>query len=262
MLPYNLHSHTFRCGHAEGTDEEYVLAAIKAGFKELGFTDHAMLPGTSQPGIRAEYFYLDNYVQSVLALKEKYKDQIKIYLGFEAEWARKFEGYYRELFSKYHFDFLIQGQHCYAEHGTMVWYGFMGPVKGCEAYANDLLEGMESGLFTYVAHPDIYVRWGGEWNQLSSDIAHRIAFASKRLGIPLEINCGYRSKVHEISDPECLIYPCNYFWEIVGQYGCDVVIGVDAHNPLDYSITDYAFYEAFAKKHNLHMLRERPSFKK
>ena len=33
----NYHTHTYRCGHAIGTDEEYVLAAIEKGFKENGF---------------------------------------------------------------------------------------------------------------------------------------------------------------------------------------------------------------------------------
>ena len=56
MLPYNLHSHTFRCGHATGTDEEFVEAAIKAGFKELGFTDHVMLPGGEGSPKRAYLF--------------------------------------------------------------------------------------------------------------------------------------------------------------------------------------------------------------
>ena len=263
MLPYNLHSHTSRCGHAYGTDEEYVLAAIKAGFRELGFTDHVMLPRISQPGMRGEFFLLDDYVRSVLALKEKYKDIIAIYLGFEAEWlGERYEEYYRSLFKKHHFDYLIMGQHCFNDRGHMTWYANLGPVKGPQDYANDLLEGMESGLFTYVAHPDIYVHWCGAWNQLASDIAHRIAFASKRLDIPLEINCGYRSKIHEISDPDCLIYPCHRFWDIVAQYGCPVVIGIDAHDPDDYAVTQYQFYEDFAKQHGLNLLRERPSFRK
>ncbi|MBS5274609.1 MAG: hypothetical protein KHY24_00580 [Clostridiales bacterium] len=38
---YNLHSHTYRCHHAKGTDEEYVLSAIKNGYTEMGFSDHA-----------------------------------------------------------------------------------------------------------------------------------------------------------------------------------------------------------------------------
>ena len=38
---FNYHSHTSRCGHAVGTDEEYVKAAIAAGYQKMGFSDHA-----------------------------------------------------------------------------------------------------------------------------------------------------------------------------------------------------------------------------
>ena len=41
MIKTNWHTHTTRCGHAVGTDEEYVKAAIKAGLHTLGFSDHA-----------------------------------------------------------------------------------------------------------------------------------------------------------------------------------------------------------------------------
>ena len=40
----NYHTHTSRCGHAGGTDEEYVLAAIEAGWQVLGFSDHMPWP--------------------------------------------------------------------------------------------------------------------------------------------------------------------------------------------------------------------------
>ena len=40
----NYHTHTFRCHHAQGTDEEMVLAAIKSGIKVFGFSDHGPLP--------------------------------------------------------------------------------------------------------------------------------------------------------------------------------------------------------------------------
>ena len=36
----NYHTHTTRCMHAVGSDEEYVLSAIKGGFQILGFSDH------------------------------------------------------------------------------------------------------------------------------------------------------------------------------------------------------------------------------
>ena len=94
---YNIHSHTFRCGHAEGSDEEYVEAAIDAGFRYMGFSDHVFLPGIIHKTMRGEISLLGDYISSVNALKEKYKDKIKIHLGFEAEYMPEFLTYYKDL---------------------------------------------------------------------------------------------------------------------------------------------------------------------
>ena len=62
-LLYNYHTHTYRCGHASGKEEDYVLAAIKLGIKRLGFSDHIILPqGYEQPGTRGSYDVLDDYL--------------------------------------------------------------------------------------------------------------------------------------------------------------------------------------------------------
>ena len=37
---FNLHTHTWRCGHAVGEDSEYIENAIVAGFECLGFSEH------------------------------------------------------------------------------------------------------------------------------------------------------------------------------------------------------------------------------
>ena len=47
----NYHTHTYRCGHATGTDREYVENAIKVGLKTLGFSDHA--PYVFEDGYRS-----------------------------------------------------------------------------------------------------------------------------------------------------------------------------------------------------------------
>lgn len=44
MQKFNLHTHTFRCGHASGTDDQMVLSAIETGFELLGFSDHMPYP--------------------------------------------------------------------------------------------------------------------------------------------------------------------------------------------------------------------------
>ena len=58
----NYHSHSFRCGHAFGTDEEYVQGAIKAELATMGFSDHVILPGIHQYGMRAEDPMLPDYL--------------------------------------------------------------------------------------------------------------------------------------------------------------------------------------------------------
>ena len=36
----NYHSHTTRCNHAKGTEEEFVRCALERGLKIFGFSDH------------------------------------------------------------------------------------------------------------------------------------------------------------------------------------------------------------------------------
>ena len=94
MFSCNYHTHTKRCGHATGEDEDYVLEAIGQGFRTLGFSDHAMLPDFSEPYKRGDYSLFQGYCDSIDALKKKYKDQIEILLGFEAESFPMYFSYY------------------------------------------------------------------------------------------------------------------------------------------------------------------------
>ena len=77
MQKFNYHSHTKRCGHAIGEDEEYVLAAIANGYTKMGFSDHAPYRNGYAPGERMHKEELDSYIESVKVLQEKYKDQIE-----------------------------------------------------------------------------------------------------------------------------------------------------------------------------------------
>ena len=259
-LPYNLHSHTKRCGHAYGEDFEYCDAAIKAGFRELGFSDHVMLPGVSQPGIRAEYTELGNYLGSVAGLKEAYQDRLLIRTGFEAEWlGEEFADYYRYLLSREDVDYLILGQHAFITNKKLVFFSSLDEEEGPRRYAESLVEGMRSGLFTLVAHPDYFTPWVDHWDERCAQYAHLIAKTAKEMNLPLEINGSYsRSKPDVLTDPTSLLTPCPMFWDIVAQYDVDVVIGVDAHSPSHYEVTDYDALVAFAGAHGLKLLPESP----
>ena len=87
-IMHNYHTHTERCGHAIGLDEEYVIEAIKAGYQTLGFSEHVMFPDTSR---NEEYF------DTIALLKEKYKEHIDIKIALEVEYFP----YYLPLYKKY-----------------------------------------------------------------------------------------------------------------------------------------------------------------
>ena len=71
----NYHTHTKRCHHAKGEDEQYVRAAIKAGLEIIGFSDHGPWPYEDFAStIRMTVDEAQDYIDSVRKLREKYKD--------------------------------------------------------------------------------------------------------------------------------------------------------------------------------------------
>ena len=39
-MTYNYHTHTYRCRHAAGAEEDYVVKSIECGIKYMGFSEH------------------------------------------------------------------------------------------------------------------------------------------------------------------------------------------------------------------------------
>ena len=87
---YNYHTHTTRCGHAFGTEREYVEAALKAGLKTLGFSDHTAYDFLGRPlrdrPMRMKPEELPEYADTVRSLAKEYTGRIEIELGVEAEY--------------------------------------------------------------------------------------------------------------------------------------------------------------------------------
>ena len=233
-INYNYHTHTKRCGHASGEDEEYVLAAIKVGIKELGFSDHIFYPGLSQKPIRQDGSDFDDYVNSISNLREKYKDKIKIFLGFEAEYIEGFEDFYKTILDNPKIDYLICGNHCYYENNEWHWY-FNSPnnKQDISRYVDRTIKAIESGLFLYIAHPDIFLNWYTDRDDFIIDQIRQICQKAKEYNLPLEINLeGAKHKVHlESLGQEPYYYPHDIFWQIASEVGNDIVVGIDAHNP-------------------------------
>lgn len=243
QITSNFHTHTARCGHALGEDEEYVLAAIQAGIKVLGFSDHTPWPNISQPRIRMNEDLLENYVNSINFLKEKYKDIIDIHLGLEVEYIDEFVSFYQRIKKEYEIEYFILGQHGEIDdNGEPYFYNqFPNSKEMASRYVEQVIKGMESGLFKYVAHPDHFLNGYRINDYFIEGQMRQICQKSLELNIPLEVNLTYprfailKGGIHNGLDS----YPFDKFWKIVGEYGCPVVFGIDAHEPVNF-LLDYS----------------------
>lgn len=233
-MTVNLHTHTARCGHAKGADREYVENAIKGGLTTLGFADHMpfRFPDGYESSFRIPMEQKEDYIASLRALREEYKNQIAIHIGFEMEYYPLYFKEMKGLAIDLGAEFLLLSQH-YVGSEYPSGSRYMGRTdhddKDLILYADTLIEGMSTGIFTYAAHPDL-IRYTGEDTALYENEMRRICKAAKTYGIPLEINLlGIRGGRH---------YPLRRFWEIAAEEGCTAVIGCDAHEPE--SVTDKA----------------------
>ena len=223
MLRVNLHTHTTRCGHASGADREYVEAAIAAGFRVLGFSDHAPMPFADghESGFRVPIARLDDYVSSLRALRREYAADIDILIGFECEYYPDTFGRFLDLVAPYGLDYLILGQHFITgEPGPSSFAPTADPAL-LRLYFDTVLAGLETGRFLYVAHPDNLPFTGDD--AAYAAVVRPFLRRVKELAIPLEIN--------RLGLQDHRNYPSERFFRLCAEVGNSVVVGVDAHAP-------------------------------
>lgn len=233
-LSANLHTHTRRCRHAADLDDRaWVEAALAAGIRVLGFSDHCPWPRVEplpppgfRSGVRMDPEETAGYVESLLALREEYKGRIDIRIGFEVEHALPPRIAAQDaLFAPFPVDYLICGQH-YLGDGSDEWKGDWSgsPTQDesrLEAYVARCLDAMASGRYLYLAHPDVlnYVGPDDVYGRHMSRLCEWLAAHDS----PVEVNLlGIHGKRH---------YPSERFLRIAADCGCKAVLGVDAHDP-------------------------------
>lgn len=82
MIRRDYHMHTTYCDGAN-TAEEMVQAAISRGLEEIGISSHSHTPFDESYCMSHES--TEQYRQELLALREKYKDQISLRIGLEMD---------------------------------------------------------------------------------------------------------------------------------------------------------------------------------
>ena len=225
------HMHTPLCHHAEGLPVEYARAALERGITEIGFSDHNPMPEQFDEW-RMAIGDLPRYIEMVREAREQFPE-LAVRLGLECDFLPGQESWIEQLAGMAEWDYLIGSVH-YIAPGWDVdnpkWIGRFTerPVEEIWGlYWKAYEQCIRSGLFDFVAHPDLVKKFGFKpAGDLRKYYEPSIATAAEK-NVAIEINtAGLRKPVGEM-------YPSLEFLQMAHTAGIPLLINSDAHAPAE-----------------------------
>ncbi len=220
----DLHNHTTRCNHAEGTVDEYIQRAIELGIDIYGFSEHA--PMDFDPKYRLAFSEMEAYTDDILTAKEHYKNDIKILLGYEVDYL---PGHMDERVLKAKVDYLIGSVH-FIDKWSFDNPEFISGWKNrdideiWQAYFEATEAMAKSGKFDIVGHLDLIKVFKYMPKQDTRLLAKDALIAIKKSNMVLELNAaGLRKPIGEI-------YPSRSLLEEAFALEVPITFGSDAHS--------------------------------
>ena len=219
----DLHNHTSRCNHAEGTMDEYIIRAIELGIDIYGFSEHAPMDFDSY--YRLSFDEMNDYRDDVVKLKERYKNEIEILLGYEVDYLK---GHIDERVIDSKVDYLIGSVHFLDK------WGFDNPefIGGWKSRNIDdiwqeyfdAIEAMaQTKYFDIVGHFDLIKVFKFMPTKDIRILAKKALQAIKKSGMVLELNgAGLRKPIGEI-------YPSKMLLEVAYDMNIPITFSSDAH---------------------------------
>lgn len=223
-MKYNLHTHSVYCGHATGTVNEYASYAEEKGFEVFGFSEHIPFPDNHYKSSRMDYSEKKRYEADVRREGER---AMKVLLGYECDYAPAWKGYFEDVLGEV--DYLISGTHYLKRENGEPVTPFYPPFssKDFVIYVNSTLKAMESGLFSFIAHPDVFL-CTKPFDKCAYSASVDLISAAVELDIPLEINSNGMIKADANPNGGCG-YPNKEFWTLAKDMGAKAVLSSDAH---------------------------------
>lgn len=250
------HIHTERCGHATGTVDDYVRAAVKRGLVGMAITEHLALPEEFDPHrhLSMPACDLEDYLVEVDLTAQRYPE-ITVIAGLEADYlagrerqtaaaiadARARSDGARFVLGSVHFigDWAFDDPHNVEEWDRRdvdeAWAQYF--ALWCDA--------ARSGMFDCMAHPDLPKKFGHRPSFPTTELYAEAAAAASEAGVLIEIStAGLRKPVAEL-------YPAHGMLVAFRRAGVAVTVGSDAHAPDEvgymiesaYDAAEYAGYE-------------------
>ncbi|WP_251619981.1 histidinol-phosphatase [Odoribacter lunatus] len=238
----NYHSH---CSFCDGNApmEEFVKAAIEAGFIAYGFSSHAPLPFSARWTLAREE--MPAYLAEFERLKREYEGKIELYVGLEIDYLNEASNPASVYFQQLPLDFRIGSVHLvYAPDGEivdtdtgaenfkrLVDANFHGDLKALVgAYFEASMRMLEKGGFDIIGHTN-KVWYNAEqcetgvtdsaWYQ--AKLADLFALIAET-GAMVEINTKYFHRNGSF-------FPNVKDWKYIKRWNLPIVVNSDVHFP-------------------------------
>jgi histidinol-phosphatase (PHP family) len=233
-MKFDLHTHHYRCGHAEGEIRDYIESAIAAGLVAIGISDHSPYFGSkedqAQPLIAMAKSEFPNYIDEILRLKEEFIPKIDVLLGVESDFFPEFAEIYRAEYAKYPFDYIIGSVHQVG--GVSIFnrnrwkkHKEAEKVKVKETYYELIQQSARSGMFQILGHIDAMKGFYPAFSAIPSNAVDEALRVIGECKLAIEINTSGKTK-------DCGgWYPSDEILERALFHGVEVTFGSDAHKP-------------------------------
>ncbi|NCB92676.1 MAG: PHP domain-containing protein [Clostridia bacterium] len=244
----NYHTHSKWCHHGTGEIEDFLESAVNAGLEEIAITEHV----PHKDNLDYNRMWWEDFIpfdQSLEKAIQKYRQKIKIIKGFECEYYPEEIETYKMFQKEYGYELLMLGQHRAGKNREFDIFAPKGQ-KELQAYADAVCEGLSTGLFRFLAHPDVALLDYNEnkWDPVCEKTMRQIYQCCEKYSIPVEINAnGIRGQRR---------YPDKNAFILSKEYDLQYLINSDAHFPE--AVYDEAVQEAerFAKELDLPLLEK------
>ncbi|WP_068620078.1 histidinol-phosphatase [Paenibacillus tuaregi] len=234
-MKFDLHTHHFRCGHADGNIRDYIEAGLAAGLQVIGISDHTPYFGSpeEQPFPRIAMAKKDfaGYVDEVLRLKDEYVGKIDVLLGIESDFFPEHAEVYREVLNSYPFDYIIGSVHSTFNSSIFNktrWRGLTDQqrIEHKEEYYSLIRQSARSGMFQILGHIDAMKGNYPAFSDIPAESAIEETLRTiAECRVAIEINTSGKTKLSGGW------YPSDAILERALFYGVEVTFGSDAHKP-------------------------------
>lgn len=227
----DFHIHTRWCGHAAGEMEEYVARALRIGLPAIGFSAHFPVELSHREKVCLEPAEVELYVKEARRLRDAYRDDLDILMGFEVDYFEGREDAVRkECIGRWRPDYIMGSIHIiddwpFDHPAYMDGYKKWKISDLYRTYFGRLEKLVESGLFDVLGHMDLVKKFGYRPEEDVSEAAYSVLDRVAQGGMLLDVNtAGFDKPVGEM-------YPSMDILKEACRRGILVTMGSDSHAP-------------------------------